>query len=203
MVVVHREPEDFDPPMTLIQSVNSTVSSRDDSRMFSGPFKTGEKHNDQPLAVTSILQLLEKHGYSEDPHSKRPSSIIILNLISPVINYESHGKAQIDSEYFNDDIAKIINQTCKGKNKPKNPNNPDDKKAREVFKTFLDKRLFDVRLNPELQNTDRWNTSTPVYQVRPILEKMGINVNRKYLQGLVKSICVDELGLKRQQLRDI
>lgn len=49
---------------------------------------------------------------------------------------------------------------------------------------------------PYIKNTDSWNTSTPVYRFRPELERLGIHVERKYLQSLVKTICDEMPELK-------
>jgi hypothetical protein len=91
---------------------------------------------------------------------------------------------------------------CSGSTNDPTDNNAtsDQQRAIEIFTDFLKKRHIQVLNNPELKNTDRWSTSTPVYRIRPLLEKNGLgHLSRKYLQGLVRTIC-NRLGVKREDL---
>ncbi|HXP50717.1 MAG TPA: hypothetical protein VN922_12215, partial [Bacteroidia bacterium] len=73
-------------------------------------------------------------------------------------------------------------------------------RAITIFTCLLEERRIQVLNNPELKNTDRWNTSTPVYRIRSTLQKNGLgHLTRKYLQGLVRTIC-NRLGVKREDL---
>jgi hypothetical protein len=89
---------------------------------------------------------------------------------------------------------------CSVGNKP-----TDDKgnkiEAKTLFAEYLLQRYKKVLKKPYIKNTDSWNTSTPVYRFRPELERRGIYISRKYLQGLVKVICdeMTELQLVNEQ----
>ena len=60
----------------------------------------------------------------------------------------------------------------------------------------MEERYKKVLKEPYVKNSDSWNTSTPVYRFRPELERLGIHVERKYLQSLVKTICDEMPELK-------
>ncbi|MGB8937547.1 MAG: hypothetical protein WCC17_20850 [Candidatus Nitrosopolaris sp.] len=145
----------------------------------------------------------EKYGYSDNIQKcKKPGSIIIVNLWSPKIEYTDYGKSHINLKPFSKSIAKTLYKMCSGGTSAPTDNNArsDQQRAIEIFTDFLKKRHIQVLNNPELKNTDRWNTSTPVYRIRPILEKNGLgHLSRKYLQGLVRTIC-NRLGVKREDL---
>ncbi|MFY9795646.1 MAG: hypothetical protein WAJ93_08155, partial [Candidatus Nitrosopolaris sp.] len=150
-----------------------------------------------------VMELLEKYGYSDNIQKcKKPGSIIIVNLWSPKIEYTDYGKSHINLKPFSKSIAKTLYKMCSGGTSGPTDNNArsDQQRAIEIFTDFLKKRHIQVLNNPELKNTDRWNTSTPVYRIRPILEKNGLgHLSRKYLQGLVRTIC-NRLGVKREDL---
>jgi hypothetical protein len=152
-----------------------------------------------------VMDLLEKYGYSRHTEKcKKPGSIVIVNLWSPKIEYTDYGKSQINLKPFSKAIAETLYKMCSGgsggKGLTDDNNGSDKQRAIEIFTDFLKKRQIQVLNNPELKNTDRWNTSTPVYRIRPILEKNGLgHLSRKYLQGLVRTIC-NRLSVKREDL---
>jgi hypothetical protein len=150
-----------------------------------------------------VMELLEEYGYSHNIEKcKKPRSIIIVNLWSPKIEYTDYGKSQINIKPFSKTITKTLYKMCSGGTKDLADDNArsDQQRAIEIFTDFLKERHIQVLNNPELKNTDRWNTSTPVYRIRPILEKNGLgHLSRKYLQGLVRTIC-NRLGVKREDL---
>ena len=151
------------------------------------------------------MELLEKYGYSKYTEKcKKPGSIITVNLWSPKIEYTDYGKSQINLKPFSKAIAETLYKMCSGgsggKGLTDDNNGSDKQRAIEIFTDFLKNRHIQVLNDPELKNTDRWNTSTPVYRIRPILEKNGLgHLTRKYLQGLVRTIC-NRLGVKREDL---
>jgi len=150
-----------------------------------------------------VMDLLEKYGYSKlTEKCKKPGSIIIVNLWSPKIEYTDYGKSQINLKPFSKTIADTLYKMCSGGNKSLTDDNAgsDQQRAIKIFTDSLKERHIQVLNNSELKNTDRWNTSTPVYRIRPILEKNGLgHLTRKYLQGLVRTIC-NRLGVKREDL---
>ena len=66
---------------------------------------------------------------------KKPNSIILVNLISPRIDYKSQGKSEMDCLPFAKTIAKTIGEACKG------GNDRDGRKYRiEALREVLTKR---------------------------------------------------------------
>jgi hypothetical protein len=150
-----------------------------------------------------VMELLEKYGYSKYTEKcKKPGSIVIVNLWSPKIEYTDYGKSQINLKPFSKAIAEALYKMCSGGGRGLTDGNggSDQERAITIFTGLLEERRVQVLNNPELKNTDRWNTSTPVYRIRPILQKNGLgHLTRKYLQGLVRTIC-NRLGVKREDL---
>ena len=150
-----------------------------------------------------VMDLLEKYGYSKYTEKcKKPGSIVIVNIWSPKIEYTDYGKSQINLKPFSKAIAETLYKMCSGGGRglTDDNNGSDQERAITIFTGLLKERRIQVLNNPELKNIDRWNTSTPVYRIRPILQKNGLgHLTRKYLQGLVRTIC-NRLGVKREDL---
>ena len=133
----------------------------------------------------------------------------MVNLWSPRIEYIDYGKSHIDLKPFSKPIVETLYKICSGGSSVvgegntdscENDSGSDKQRAIEIFTDGLKKRHIQVLNNPRLKNTDRWNTSTPVYRIRPILEKNGLgHLTRKYLQGLVRTIC-NRLGVKLEDV---
>ncbi|MGC2575893.1 MAG: hypothetical protein WA364_30690 [Candidatus Nitrosopolaris sp.] len=61
----------------------------------------------------SIFDVLSYSGYSyNEEKCKKPHSLVIVNLISPRINYKSYGKSVIDLTPFTDVIAQTTAKVC-------------------------------------------------------------------------------------------
>ena len=137
-----------------------------------------------------IRGLLKECGYSHgDGKPDKERSIILVNLWCPKIQYTDYGKSDIDLNPFYDDLVNLLSKMCSVSNKRR-----DDEgsklQAKALFTDYLvEERYKKVLKEPYIRNTDSWNTSTPVYRFRPELERLGIHVERKYLQSLVKTIC--------------
>ncbi len=143
-----------------------------------------------------VVSLLKEYGYSH--HDGKPAkqrSIILLNLWCPKIEYTDYGKSSINLEPFVDTVVNMLYKMCSDGNRQHNNEDGSKLEAKAIFKEYLiEERYKKVLADSELKNTDRWNTSTPVYRIRPILESRGLgNISRKYLQSLVKVIC-DEMS---------
>jgi hypothetical protein len=66
-----------------------------------------------PSQKRSIFDILSYSGYSYyEENCKKPHSLIIVNPISPRINYKSYGKSQIDLTPFTDVIAQTTAKVC-------------------------------------------------------------------------------------------
>ena len=137
-----------------------------------------------------IRGLLKECGYSHgDGKSEKERSIVLVNLWCPKLQYTDYGKSDIDLNPFYDDLVNLLSKMCSVSNKRR-----DDEgsklEAKALFTDYLvEERYKKVLKESYIRNTDSWNTSTPVYRFRPELERLGIHVERKYLQSLVKTIC--------------
>jgi hypothetical protein len=146
-----------------------------------------------------IKGLLKECGYSHGKDGSRPGkerSIILVNLWCPKLQYTDYGKSDIDLNPFYDDLVDLLSKMCSGGNKRRDDDG-NRLEAKALFATYLmEERYKKVLKEPCIKNTDSWNTSTPVYRFRPELDRRGIHVERKYLQGLVKTICDEMPELK-------
>jgi len=142
----------------------------------------------------SASGLLRECGYSFSGNGKQEKerSIVFANLWCPKIQYTDYGKSDIDLNPFYDDLIELLSKMCSGGNKRRDDQG-NKLEAKALFAEYLvEERYKKVLKESHIKNTDSWNTSTPVYRYRPELERRGIHVERKYLQGLVKTIC-DEM----------
>jgi hypothetical protein len=147
----------------------------------------------------SLMSLLQEYGYSHrDGKPARQRSIIMLNLWCPKIEYTDYGKSSINLLPFVDTVVNLLYKICSDGNGLDDSEDGNKLEAKTMFKEYLiEERYKKVLADSELRNTDRWNTSTPVYRIRPILESRGLgNISRKYLQSLVKVICDEKHELK-------
>jgi hypothetical protein len=137
--------------------------------------------------------LLKECGYSYgDGKPEKERSIILVNLWCPKLQYTDYGKSDIDLNPFYCDLVDLLSKLCSGGIKRRDDEG-NKLEAKALFTEYLvEQRYKKVLKEPYIKNTDSWNTSTPVYRFRPELERQGIQVERKYLQSLVKTIC-DEL----------
>ena len=64
----------------------------------------------------TIFDILRHHGYSYDEDScKKPNSIVLVNLISPRIDYKNYGKSNINVVPFAQVIADTTAKVCSGR----------------------------------------------------------------------------------------
>ena len=139
---------------------------------------------------------MKECGYShgKDGRPEKERSIILVNLWCPKLQYTDYGKSDIDLNPFYDDLVDLLSKMCSAGNKRRRDDDGNRLEAKALFAEYLvEERYKKVLKEPYIKNTDSWNTSTPVYRFRPELERLGIHVERKYLQSLVKTIC-DEMS---------
>ena len=178
-----------------VESINSSVMPGCYSFMRGpeGTFRWETRSEKYRYSSGSIFQIFEHFGYSSDRRKcKKPHTLIFVNLISPKISYKSYGKSIINLRPFASVIAETVVKACSGGGGCHNSKYDDQGNrinATSIFTEYLIKRYKEVLLNPDLKKNDRWNTSTPVYRIRPTLQEHGIIRTRRYLQGLVKNIC--------------
>ena len=190
--------------LSYLESLNSSIMPGGYSFTYGpeGTFRWETRSKKYFHESRSIFPMLEHCGYSHDGKKcKKPRTLIFANLVSPKINYKSYGKSSIDLRPFTSVIAETTIKACSGGGGSGHNNKYDDQgnkiSATSIFTEYLIKRYKEALLDSDLKKSDRWNTSTPVYRIRPILQGYGINVTRRYLQSLVKGICdrISELRL--------
>ena len=94
----------IDKELHLISAINFSPSLRynpfsDNSR--NKIFTWKNKNNNQIKSDDSIIDILEDCGYSHDPKKhKKTGNVVLVNLISPRIDYRSLNKSHIRLEPF-------------------------------------------------------------------------------------------------------
>ena len=155
--------------------------------------------------MKSLSTILETCGYSiyNEKEHKKPYNLIIVNLISPRIVYNSHNKSNISLEPFTETFANELYRFCKSSsNNNKNRNKNGDNSNIAQLKILLRERLRAVSINPELKKTDRWTQSTVYYILRKRLIEKRIPVGgREYITGEIKEVC-DELAKEEEFKRE-
>lgn len=195
-------PQDF----LYIEGINS--SPQHYYTFLKGPPDTFIWHirnNGKINTAGNIFEILEKYGYSYNKERcRKRRSIVIVNLISPRIDYKSYGKSDINLEPFAGVVADIVSRACSGgvtRNDASSDNSENRPLTAEALLTSLLKdRLSNIEDNPAVKYTDRWTQSTAFYRLRPILIAKGINVSRRYVTSQIRKVCEEKLGMKREEL---
>jgi hypothetical protein len=156
----------------------------------------------------NIFEILEKCGYSYIKEKcKHPGAIVVLNLVTPRVEYKSYGKSDIYLEPFADTVADTAyrvsssdgrNSFARGDNGNSNTNN--QLTAEGLLTSLLEERLSQVQQDPSLKQKDRWTQSTVFYRLRPIMIKNHIMVTRRHITSRIKNICEEKLDKKREEL---
>ena len=147
--------------------------------------------------------LFKEYGYTNDPRkSTKPSSIILVNLIAPKIEYQSYGKGRINERPFANEIAELAYKMCYGGGN-KAYVTFEGKKVTGIgeVRALLLQRNKDIIANPELKETDRWTQATVFYRTRKILKDKGSReLKRASIISYIDDIRRDELKKPREQL---
>ena len=173
-----------------INAAPNHYHSFSDGYLLKWTIKSGAKRQ-----AYGIKSLLKECGYSNggDGRPEKERSIVLVNLWCPKLQYTDYGKSDIDLNPFYYDLIDLLFKMCSSGNKRRRNDDGNRLEAKALFAEYLvEERYKKVLKEPYIKNTDSWNTSTPVYRFRPELERLGIHVERKYLQSLVKTIC-DEM----------
>ena len=131
---------------------------------------------------------------------KKPHSLIIANLISPKIDYQSYGKSRIDFRPFADVVAKTTVLACMGGGGASD--GKPSKKA--VLLEVLEKRKQKWESMDVVSRLKHWWTQSDVFYVtrKLLIEYHYANeeIDRDYITGLIKELCEDELGVNREDI---
>jgi hypothetical protein len=205
-IVIAKSPILKQKRLTLIESLNCSPSLHSTS-LFHTTNKSifeWEKKNGEPWTTNDITIILEDCGYSDNNEElhKKNCNLIMINLISPRIDYKSHSKSNIDLRPFAVKMGQDIYNFCKiaeSRNKNNNDESITDNNKYHL-RIWLKERLEAVQKDPTLLTTGRITLDGVYYRLRTKLDRMGIPIkDREYIKSSIKDIC-DEMGLKRDEL---
>jgi hypothetical protein len=185
--------------LTLVESLNFSPSLHTNSLFSSNEFIF--VLSKLKIRVQNIHNILKHCGYDiyNEKEHKKPYNLIIVNLISPRIDYNSHNKSNINLEPFAKIFANEFYKFCKSPNKEnKNPDTTDNNLYH--LRIWLNERWNAVQKDSTLLTTGRVTLDGVYYRLRTRLDRLGIPVkDREHIKRSIKVIC-DEMGLKREQL---
>jgi hypothetical protein len=187
------------------QAINGSALPSNGSTPFGGcEFKWTTKGSKFEYISQSIYGIFEYFGYA---HSKdkcrKPHSLIIANLVCPKIDYQSYGKSRINFGPFADAVAKTTVLTCKGGGGRSLADGRPTK--RDVLFEVLESRKYKWNSLSEAQRLKHWWTQSDVfYATRKLLIETyhytNDEINRDYITGLIKQVCEEDLGVKRDDI---
>jgi hypothetical protein len=185
--------------LTVVQSINCKVS--DDILVYGGPYSYETGSNKWRYKANSIFDIFEHYGYSHNEKKcKKRNNIILINLISPRVNYQSHGKSRIDHTPFAKVIAATVVNTCRGGN---DINGKVDQIVglRQVLRS---RRIEYLAKQDPLEKKKRQATQSDVfYATRKLLiSDYGYTdkeINRKYITESIRKECA-KLGVTREEI---
>ena len=120
----------------------------------------------------TVKEILVKYGYSDTrEESRKPPAIIIVNLISPRINYEGYNK-RIDLTPFANTISTTTYKIC-SESAPSIGYRDSETTGKQILQEILKDRLKKVEKNPDLKRSDRWTQNTVFYRLRKRLMDIG------------------------------
>jgi hypothetical protein len=167
-----------------------------------------DRKNNSIHTSRGIFDIFEHYGYSyRKDKCKKPNSLIIVNLISPRINYRSYGKASIDLSPFANLIAEATVKVCSGNSACNIPFGSEGSESRVsiigLLRRLLSERYDAVKRNPVIKDKQKWTQSTVFYQLRPILLEHGYeieSIDRQYITSEIKNVCEQDFGIKRDEI---
>lgn len=203
-VIIAKSPILDENLLTLIESINFSTSLHNDS------FFGGDDHifHTKQYRHNTLSSILSECGYSilNKSEHKKPYNLVIVNLISPRIDYNGLNKSKINIVPFVETFSKKLYKFCKSpnnnnnKNKSNNNNSNNDSTNIGQLRILLKERLEDIKNDPSLLEKGEWTMSTVFYTLRKLLIEKRIPVGgREYITGEIKKVC-KELGYKRHQL---
>ena len=111
--VMVMETEKINGNLFLIEGINGSPNYNRLKGQYTNTFTW--IRNNKEYEASSIYEMLQYFGYSNNNEISRKKAIVIVNLISPMIEYKSYGKTVIDFEPFEDAIAETIKKVCSNK----------------------------------------------------------------------------------------
>jgi len=187
-------------------SVNQAINS---SAILEGVIFSGKDFDYYPLAsksgwtTSNIFTIFKHYGYSHnDKEVKKKHGFIMMNLISPKIDYESYGKSKIDYAPFIDKVAELTVKACQGGG----GRALDGKPSRiSIVRKILEERQEQWNSWDNATRQSHWSTMSDVFYMarKKLVEEEGYEIeeiDRETITGYIKSICEDELHVKREDI---
>lgn len=202
VLIAHSSPEYVSSNLQVIQAINSTIGPNRASELFGRTlwYNSGKEYvyKDQ-----SIFNVLEHYGYKDSSKGcKKPNSIVIINLVSPKIQYNNFSKTQIDTSPFADAISEVLDKVCKGG--ISSDDRPDKTKVLEdVLRERMHKWFSLPQDNLVILKKHEWTQSDVFYATRKRLIEVGYDseeIDREYITGLISPTCANKLGVAREQI---
>jgi hypothetical protein len=189
-------------PLSVINGVNSSfryISPFNGKYLGTYNWSTRNKEHE----ASSVNEILEKYGYSNSKErSKKPPSFILLNLVSPRIDYEDYAKTHLNLRPFARTISHSLYKICSRSN-PSDNNDRDGGmvSAKDILIEVLQERWIAVQKSPDSKRIDKWTQSTVYYRTRKKMMDRGMEaVTRKYVTEMISEVCRDKWGLTREDL---
>jgi hypothetical protein len=188
----------------FLQAINGSALPTTGGTPFSGfEFEWFTKGSKYTYTSNSIYDILAHFGYSHSKDkAKKHHSLILANLVCPKINYQSYGKSRIDFSPFAHDVAETTVLACMGGGGRSSDGKPS---KRQVLLEVLEERKhkWDSFDNAERQKR-QWTQSDVFYATRKrMIETYHYSngeIDRDYITGLIKEVCEDNLGVKREDI---
>jgi hypothetical protein len=187
------------------QAINGSALPNSGGTPFSGcEFKWTTKGSKYTYISHSIYDIFAHFGYSHSKDKskpKKPYSLILANLICPKIDYQSYGKSRIDFSPFVHDVAETTVLACIGGGRS---SDGKPSKRRVLLEVLKDRKYKWISMN-EAQRLKHWWTQSDVfYATRKLLIETyhysNEEIDRDYITGLIKEVCEDDLGVKREHI---
>ncbi|MFL6412592.1 MAG: hypothetical protein ACJ71K_15305 [Nitrososphaeraceae archaeon] len=187
------------------QAINGSALPSSGGTPFGGcEFEWTTKSGKLKYISNSIYSIFGHFGYAHSKDkSRKPHSLIFANLVCPKIDYQSYGKARIDFSPFADYVAKTTALACMGGGGRSLADGRPTK--RQVLLEVLEDRKHKWNSINEAQRRKQWWTQSDVfYATRKLLIETyhytNEKINRDYITGLIKEVCEENLGVKREYI---
>ena len=205
-IAVIESSEKLKKRLWFIESVNSSLPISENFIFESNQdiFAWNIRGSENVNIENGVYWILNKYGYSyQKDDCKKPYNIVIANLISPKITFKDYSKSRIVLEPFAEDIAQTAYKVAAFSSPSSTANKYKKLSIIDFERRLLHNRYEQIKLNPEIKETNTWTQSTVFYYLRPILEKAGIKIGkttRKTIQGQYIKIICKEFGVTRAEL---
>jgi hypothetical protein len=180
---------------------NPFQNQSNEEDIFSWTDKKNKKGDSQTKAGSSFIDILQDCGYSHNiqKHNKSKPNLVMINLISPRVDYTGRNKSYIKLDRFVS-MAQDVYNFCRSVSIKNKNGSKEGSNVIEELRILLQERLHAVENNPKLKEIGRWTQSTVFYHLRPRLIQKGMNVNRDYITKQIRPVCNQYFGKKRHEL---